>query len=85
MGCWCPPSPALMIGIDEREAATYAAPSFGCRMAQISAKQQITRVVSATLSPFDAEDEAASEKPITFPPRFSMAVSKLSLVRVLGS
>ena len=33
----------------------------------------------------EAEELAASEKPSTLPPRFSMAASKLSLVRVLGS
>ena len=43
------------------------------------------RMVSATLSPLEAEEEAASEKPSTLPPRFSMAASKLSRVRVLGS
>ena len=33
----------------------------------------------------EAEELAASEKPSTLPPRFSMAASKLSRVRVLGS
>ena len=42
-------------------------------------------MVSETLSPFAAEEEAASEKPRTCPPRFSMAASKLRRVRVLGS
>ena len=32
-----------------------------------------------------AEEQLASEKPRTLPPRLSMAASKLSLVRVLGS
>ena len=41
--------------------------------------------VSETLSPLDAEEELASEKPMTSPPKFNMADSKLSLVRVLGS
>ena len=41
-------------------------------------------MVSDTLSPLDAEEEAASEKPMTLPPRRVMADSKLSLVRVLG-
>ena len=66
-------------------AATMGAPSLWCRIAQISAKQEITRIVSDTLSPFDAEEEPASEKPMTLPPKFSMAASKLSLVLVLGS
>lgn len=42
-------------------------------------------MVSETLSPLDAELESAEEKPITEPPRFNIAVSKLSLVLVLGS
>ncbi len=42
-------------------------------------------MVSETLSPFAAELESALEKPMTEPPRFSMAASKLSLVLVLGS
>ena len=32
-----------------------------------------------------AEELEASEKPNTLPPKLSMAASKLSLVRVLGS
>ena len=40
---------------------------------------------SETLSPFAAELESAEENPRTCPPRFIMADSKLSLVRVLGS
>jgi len=43
------------------------------------------RMVSATLSPFDAELELADEKPKTLPPRFNIAASKLKRVRVLGS
>ena len=66
-------------------AATVAAPSLGCRMAAISAKQEITRIVSETLSPLEAEEEPASEKPMILPPRFSMAVSVLRRVLVLGS
>jgi hypothetical protein len=54
-------------------------------MAQISAKQDITLMVSATLSPFAAEEEFASAKPMTCPPRRIIAVSKESLVLVLGS
>ena len=42
-------------------------------------------MVSETLSPLDAEEQLASEKPKTEPPRFNMAASKLNLVRVLGS
>ena len=42
-------------------------------------------MVSDTLSPLAAEEEPASEKPSTFPPRLSIADSKLSRVRVLGS
>ena len=42
-------------------------------------------MVSATLSPLEAELESAEEKPRTFPPRFIMAASKLKRVRVLGS
>ena len=38
-------------------------------------------MVSATLSPFDAEEELAEEKPRTVPPRFIMAASKLRRVR----
>ena len=71
-------------GIDNREA-TIGAPSFGWRIAQISAKQEITRMVSATLSPLEAELESAEAKPRTRPPKFSIAASKLKRVRVLGS
>ena len=71
--------------MEERLAATMGAPSLGWRMAQISAKQEITRMVSETLSPLEAEEEFASEKPITLPPKFSMADSKLKRVLVLGS
>ena len=42
-------------------------------------------MVSETLSPFAAELEAADEKPKTFPPRLSIAASKLKRVLVLGS
>ena len=51
----------------------------------VSAYAEITRIVSETLSPFDADEEPASEKPSTEPPRFNMAASKLKRVRVLGS
>ena len=51
----------------------------------MSAKQLITLIVSATLSPFEADDEFADEKPITLPPMLIIADSKESLVRVLGS
>ena len=54
-------------------------------MAMMSAKQRITRTVSATVSPLDTDDELASEKPITWPPSSSMAEVKLSRVRVDGS
>ena len=43
------------------------------------------RVVSATLSPLEAELFSAEEKPITVPPRLSIADSKLKRVLVLGS
>ena len=42
-------------------------------------------MVSATLSPFAAEELLASEKPSTLPPSSSIAASKLSLVLVEGS
>ncbi len=42
-------------------------------------------MVSDTLSPLEAEEEAASEKPMTRPPSRVMADSKLRRVRVLGS
>ena len=42
-------------------------------------------MVSATLSPLEAEEEAALWKPKTLPPKFIIAASKESLVRVLGS
>ena len=41
--------------------------------------------VSAILSPLLAEEELASEKPMTLPPSSSIAASKLSRVRVEGS
>ena len=43
------------------------------------------RMVSATLSPFDAELELAEEKPSTLPPKLNIADSKLRRVLVLGS
>ena len=46
-----------MTGIKERSAATFGAPSFGCRIAQMSAKQEMTRMVSDTLSPLEADDD----------------------------
>ena len=64
---------------------SYELTSFGWRIAQISAKQEITRMVSATLSPLEAELESAEAKPRTRPPKFSIAASKLKRVRVLGS
>ena len=51
----------------------------------MSAKQLMTLTVSATVSPFDTDDEAASEKPMTLPPSSIMADVKLRRVRVLGS
>ena len=54
-------------------------------MAMMSAKQRMTRTVSATVSPFDTEEELASEKPMTVPPSSSMADVKLRRVRVEGS
>ena len=45
----------------------------------------MTFAVSAMLSPFDAEELDASEKPITLPPSSSIAASKLSLVLVEGA
>ena len=85
VGCWCPPSPALITGILDFAAATIGAPSFGCLMAQMSAKQDMVRMVSDTLSPFAAEEELAEAKPSTCPPRLNMADSKLKRVLVLGS
>jgi hypothetical protein len=43
------------------------------------------RIVSARLSPLDAELEPASANPRQLPPKRSMAASKLKRVRVLGS
>ena len=43
------------------------------------------RMVSDTLSPLEAEEDAASEKPIILPPSRVIADSKLRRVRVLGS
>jgi hypothetical protein len=45
----------------------------------------MTRMVSATLSPFAAEDESALAKPRTEPPRLSIAASNERRVRVDGS
>ena len=42
-------------------------------------------MVSETLSPLEAEEESAEEKPRTLPPRLNMADSKLRRVLVLGS
>ena len=74
-----------MTGIPAYCEPTSGAPSLKWRMAMMSAKQRITRTVSATVSPFDTDDEAASEKPMTLPPSSSMAEVKLSRVRVEGS
>ena len=54
-------------------------------MAMMSAKQRITRTVSATVSPFDTDDELASENPMTLPPSSIIAEVKLNRVRVDGS
>ena len=37
VGCWCPPSPAFITGIEDLLAATIGAPSLGCLIAHISA------------------------------------------------
>ena len=79
------PSPALMTGTPAYCEATSGAPSLKWRMAMMSAKQRITRTVSATVSPFDTDDELASEKPMTLPPSSIMAEVKLRRVRVDGS
>ena len=79
------PSPALMTGTPAYCEATSGAPSLKWRMAMMSAKQRITRTVSATVSPFDTDDELASEKPMTLPPSSIMAEVKLRRVRVEGS
>ena len=71
--------------ITDFEAATKAAPSLGCLIAPISAYCEITFMVSDTLSPLAAEEFDASAKPSVLPPRRSIAVSKDSLVLVLGS
>ena len=42
-------------------------------------------MVSETLSPFDADELLADEKPRTLPPSESIADSKLRRVRVEGS
>lgn len=65
--------------------ATYGAPSLGWRMAIMSQYPDTTSIVSATLSPFAAEEELALEKPSTLPPSDSIADSKLSRVLVEGS
>ena len=74
-----------MTGTGENMEASFGAPSLGCLMAITSAKQPTVLTVSSTLSPFDTEESVADEKPITFPPRSSIADSKLSLVLVEGS
>ena len=85
VGWLCPPSPAFIIGTSDFKDATSGAPSFGCLIAIISLYPPTIFTVSATLSPFDAELDDASENPITFPPSSIIAASKLSLVLVLGS
>ena len=61
------------------------APSLGWRMAMMSANDEMTRTVSATVSPLLTELDLASEKPNTLPPSSIIAAVKLSRVRVLGS
>ena len=61
-----------MTGMPAYCDATSGAPSLKWRMAMMSAKQAITRTVSATVSPFDT-------------PSSIMADVKLSRVRVEGS
>ena len=46
---------------------------------------EMMRMVSDTLSPLEAEEDAASAKPMICPPSLIMADSKLKRVRVLGS
>ena len=53
--------------------------------AAASAYELITFAVSAMLSPLDADDVDADEKPITLPPSSSIAASKLRRVLVEGS
>ncbi len=85
VGCEWLPSPALMTGTPAYCEATSGAPSLKWRMAIMSAKQRITRTVSATVSPLETDEELASEKPMTCPPSSSIAAVKLSRVRVEGS
>ena len=62
-----------------------AEPSFGCLIAIISVYIETIFIVSARVSPFEAELEFGSEKPSIFPPSLIIAASKLNLVLVLGS
>ena len=50
-----------------------------------STRTRLTFAVSAMLSPLDADDVDADEKPITLPPSSSIAASKLRRVLVEGS
>ena len=74
-----------MTGIRACSHATAVAPSIGCRMAMMSAYPETTLTVSARVSPLVVEEVPASEKPMTLPPRDSIADSKLRRVRVDGS
>ena len=85
VGCWWPPSPAFITGTLENLLATLAAPSFGCLIAIMSVYIDTIFIVSARVSPLDAEVEFGSEKPKILPPSLIIAASKLNLVLVLGS
>ena len=66
-------------------AALVAAPSMWWRITIMSAYPETILIVSESVSPFFVEVTFSSENPITFPPVFCTAVSKLSLVLVDGS
>eukprot|EP00276_Gloeochaete_wittrockiana_P020925 CAMPEP_0184349972 /NCGR_PEP_ID=MMETSP1089-20130417/37390_1 /TAXON_ID=38269 ORGANISM="Gloeochaete wittrockiana, Strain SAG46.84" /NCGR_SAMPLE_ID=MMETSP1089 /ASSEMBLY_ACC=CAM_ASM_000445 /LENGTH=80 /DNA_ID=CAMNT_0026682505 /DNA_START=651 /DNA_END=893 /DNA_ORIENTATION=+ len=79
------PSPALMIGLDEKLAATSAVPISGWRMTITSAYFSKHRTVSATVSPLETDEFFTSVMARADPPRRMMAVWKEEEVRVEGS
>ena len=80
-----PPSPALMTGTEAAREATSAAALLRVTDGDGVDVVDTVLMVSAIDSPLVTEASCAPAKPMTLPPRRSMAVSKLRRVRVLGS
>jgi len=86
VGWWPLPSPALITGTGLTSAAIFAEPSILCLITIPSTYEEITLIESSRDSPLIAEENSAAfSVPMTRPPSFSIADSKLRRVLVLGS